>query len=95
MLTPSTRKRTCRVTDNSGLHQEEEDALFPIVNKAFGFLREDLRNSPKQGATDYAPLSQGAFPQVKTLDRKNKAVLPPLGNSSFLHVHCKARHRVF
>ena len=89
MLPPSPRKRTCRVRDDSGFHQGTEDPvfrlpLFPTLQESFGFLQEDLRNPPKQGSTDSAPLPQGSFPQVEPLDREDKTALPPLGNSSFM-----------
>ena len=53
ILPPSPRKRTCRVRDDSGFHQEEEDPvfrlpLFPTLQEFFGFLQKDLRNPPPQ-----------------------------------------------
>ena len=89
MLPPYPRKPTCRVMDDSGFHQEEEDPvfclpLFPLLLESFGFLQEDLRNPPKQGSSDTAHLPQGSYPQTEPLDREDKASLPPLGNSSFM-----------
>ena len=65
--------------DDSRLHQEGEDPvfhlpLFPTLQESFGFLQEDQRNPPKQGV----------FPQAESLDKKDKAALPPLGTSSYL-----------
>ena len=56
----------------------------PTQQEPFGFLQGALRNPSKRGTTDSAPLPQGAFLQAETLDRKDKAALPPLGNSSFM-----------
>ena len=89
MLPPSSRKCTCQVRNDFIFHQEEEDPvfrlpLFPTLQESFGFLQEDLRNPPKQGSLDSAPLPQGSFPHAEPLDREDKAALPPLGNSSFL-----------
>ena len=58
---------------------------YPTLQESFGFLQVDLRNPPKQGSSDSAPLSQGSFPHAEPLDREDKAALPPLGNSSFMH----------
>ena len=79
----------CRVIDDSGLHQVEEEPvfslpLFPTLQDSFGFLQKDLRNPLKEGPSDSAPLPQGAFPQGEPLHREDKTGLPPLGNSSFI-----------
>ena len=68
MLPPFPRKRTCRVRDDSSFHQEEEGPVFrlpffPTLLGSFGFLQEDLRNPPKPGSTDSAPLPQSSFPR--------------------------------
>ena len=81
MLPPSPRKRTCRVRDDSG-HQQEEDPVFhlPLVSTLqdlIGFLQEDLSNPPKPGATNSDPCAE-------SLNREDKAALPPLGKGSFM-----------
>ena len=56
------------------------------LQESIGFLQEDLRNPPKQGATDSTPLPQDAFPQAESLDKEDKAALHPLGQQ-LLPVH--------
>ena len=88
MLPPSPRKCTCRVRDNTVFHQEEKDPvfrlpLFPTLQESFGFLQEDLRNPPKQGATD-SLLEAQLLAQEKDLRTAISALSLNMWGSKFL-----------
>ena len=66
-------------------------STLPNFSGVFWLPPGGLEESHEQGATDFSPLPQGAFPQAEPLDREDKAALPPLGQ--LLHVLCEARLR--